>query len=113
MASYWQLLLLILPVFALIGIGTALRRARWLTTEADSSLLRMVVNFLYPCLIFENVVNNEALRTPSNLVLAPLLGFGLMSLCIVLGKWAGARLGLQKGNGLRAFAFAVGIKNYG
>ena len=44
--SYWQLLLSILPVFVLIGIGTGLRRTRWLTEEADASLLKLVVNFL-------------------------------------------------------------------
>lgn len=111
--SYWQLLLSILPVFALIGIGTGLRRARWLTEEADTSLLKLVVNFLYPCLIFENVLGNAALRDPSNLALAPLTGFTLMSGCILLGLVAARTLGLKKGEGLRTFAFAVGINNYG
>ena len=40
--SYWQLLLLILPVFMLMGLGMGLRRIGWLTTEADASLLRLV-----------------------------------------------------------------------
>ncbi|ATC63590.1 transporter [Nibricoccus aquaticus] len=111
--SYWQLLLSILPVFAMLGVGIGLRRARWLTEEADASLLKMVVNFLYPCLIFENVLNNESLREPSNLVLAPLTGFVLMSACIYLGLFGAKLLGLKKGTGLRTFAFAVGINNYG
>lgn len=111
--SYWQLLLSILPVFAMLGVGIGLRRARWLTEEADASLLKMVVNFLYPCLIFENVLNNAALREPSNLVLAPLCGFVLMSACIYLGLFGAKLLGLKKGTGLRTFAFAVGINNYG
>ncbi len=111
--SYWQLLLSILPVFAMLGVGIGLRRARWLTEEADASLLKMVVNFLYPCLIFENVLNNAALRQPSNLLLAPLCGFALMSACIYLGLFGAKVLGLKKGTGLRTFAFAVGINNYG
>ena len=111
--SYWQLLLSILPVFAMLGVGIGLRRARWLTEEADASLLKMVVNFLYPCLIFENVLNNASLREPSNLVLAPLTGFVLMSACIYLGLFGAKALGLKKGTGLRTFAFAVGINNYG
>jgi len=113
MMSYWEILLLILPVFALIAIGVGLRRLSWLTEEADSSLLKVVVNFLYPCLILDNVLNNEALREPSNLFLAPLTGFGLMSLCIVLGLAVARAIGLKKGEGLRTFAFAVGINNYG
>jgi malate permease and related proteins len=111
--SYWQLLLLILPVFALIGIGAALRRAGWLTAEADQSLLKMVVNFLFPCLIFENVLNNAALRDPSNLAFAPLAGFGITALSIFVGLHVGRALGLAQGTGLRTFAFAVGINNYG
>lgn len=111
--SYWQLLLSVVPVFALVGVGMGLRRARWLTEEADASLLKMVVNFLYPCLIFENVLNNAALKEPSNLVLAPLMGFAVMSACIYLGLFGAKLLGLKKGTGLRTFAFAVGINNYG
>jgi predicted permease len=111
--SYWQILLLILPVFALIAIGVGLRRMSWLTAEADTSLLKLVVNFLYPCLIFESVLNNDALRVPSNLALAPLVGLVAMALTIVASLQAGRLLGLTQGHGLRTFAFAVGINNYG
>ncbi len=111
--SYWQILLLILPVFVLIAIGVGLRRLSWLTAEADASLLKMVFNFLYPCLIFENVLGNDALRVPSNLALAPLLGMVLMASTIVASLFAGRALGLTQGHGLRTFAFAAGINNYG
>lgn len=111
--NYWQLLLLILPVFGLIGIGALLRRVRWLNEEADASLLKMVVSYLYPCLIFESVVGNAALRNPANLVFAPLVGYATMAAGIGLAYYAGRALGLTVGNGLRTFAFAVGIYNYG
>ena len=111
--GYWQLVELILPVFALIAIGVLLRRMQWLTPEADASVLKLVVNFLYPCLIFENVFNNAALRVPSNLALAPALGFGTVAFTILAGLYAGRLLGLTVGHGLRTFAFAVGIQNYG
>lgn len=111
--SYWQILVLILPVFALIAIGVGLRRMAWLTAEADASLLKLVVNFLYPCLIFENVLGNDALRVPSNLALAPLLGMALMAATILASLYVGRALGLTQGHGLRTFAFAAGINNYG
>lgn len=111
--SYWQILVLILPVFALIGVGVGMRRLGWLTEQADASLLKMVVNYLYPCLIFESVLNNEALRVPSNLGLAPTLGFGAMALTILASYYAGKAIGLTQGHGLRTFAFATGINNYG
>ncbi|PTY06401.1 transporter [Opitutaceae bacterium EW11] len=113
MMSYWQLLMLILPVFGLIGIGVVLRRVGWMTTEADASLLKMVVNWLYPCLIFESVLNNAALRVPANLGFAPAVGFGAMVFTILGALYAGRLLGLTQGHGLRTFAFASGINNYG
>jgi len=113
MPSYWQLFQLILPVFALIGVGCALRRVGWLTEEADSSLLKVVVNFLYPTLIFDSVLGNAALQQPGNLLLAPLVGFVTMAGGIGFSLLAGRALGLTTGHGLRTFAFAVGIYNYG
>lgn len=113
MPSYWQLLLLILPVFALIGLGLGARRVGWLTEEADSSLLKLVVNLLYPCLILENVLGNEALRDPSNVVLAPLAAFVTISLGIFGALYFGRLVGLESGRGLRTFAYSTGIYNYG
>lgn len=113
MPSYWELLLLILPVFAMIAIGAVMRRVRWLTPEADASLLKLVVNFLYPCLIFENVLGNAALRQPANLLLAPLMGFVTIAMGIYVAYYGGRAIGLSQGQGLRTFAFSTGIYNYG
>ncbi len=113
MPSYWQLLLLILPVFMLIAIGAVMRRVKWLTAEADGSLLKLVVNFLYPCLIFENVLGNAALREPGNLLLAPLVGFVTIAMGIYVAYNTGRAIGLTQGEGLRTFAFSTGIYNYG
>jgi predicted permease len=113
MMSYWQLLELILPVFAIVAIGVALRRVQWLTAEADESLLKLVVNFLYPCLIFESVADNTAVRDPRNLLWASPVGFVTLALGIGAAYYAGRALGLKRGTGLRTFAFTVGFYNYG
>ena len=113
MMSYWQLLLLVLPVFALIAIGVVVRRVHWVEGEAESSLIRLVVNVCYPCLIFESVAGNAALRTPGNLLLPPLLGFGMTFLGIRAGLLVAKAIGLHVGTGLRTFALAVGVTNYG
>ena len=112
MTSYGQLLLLILPVFALMALGLGLRRVAWLTAEADASLLKLVVNLLYPCIIFEHVYANPALRDPGNLAWAPLLGFVTMAGGIALCFQAARLLGFTVGTGLRTFAFSTGIFNY-
>jgi predicted permease len=113
MASYAQLLALTLPVFALFALGIGVRRAGWLSQEAEGSVLKLIVNLLYPCLIFKSVLGNEALRVPANLAGAPLTGFATLVVGMLAGLWVGRLLRLEVGSGLRTFAFAVGIYNYG
>ena len=111
--SYWQLLALVVPVFALIAIGVVVRRVHWIEGEAETSLIRLVVNLCYPALIFESVAGNAALLSPGNLVLPPLVGFGITLLGIRAGLIVAKMIGLHVGTGLRTFALAVGITNYG
>lgn len=113
MTSYGQLFLLILPVFAMIGLGVALRRWQWITEAGEDSLFKLVVRVTFPCLIFESIVANPTLRDPANLLLAPTLGFGLSLVSMVVGWYAARALGLTIGHGLRTFALAVGLTNYG
>ena len=113
MASYAQLLTMTLPVFALFALGIGVRRVGWLSQEAEGSVLKLIVNLLYPCLIFKSVLGNEALRDPANLAGAPLTGFATLVFGMLAGLWAGRLLKLEVGSGLRTFAFAVGIYNYG
>lgn len=101
------------PVFALIGVGVAARRVHWIEGEAETSLIRLVVNVCYPCLIFESVAGNSALRDPENLLVPPLVGFGVTWIGIQAGLLVARAIGLHVGTGLRTFALAVGIANYG
>jgi predicted permease len=103
----------VLPVFGVIAVGVIVRRVHWIEGEAETSLIRLVVNVCYPCLIFESVAGNPALREPGNLLLAPLLGFGVTWFGIQAGLLVARAVGLHVGTGLRTFALAVGIANYG
>ncbi len=111
--SYFQLLLLVAPVFAVVGVGAVVRRFHWIEGEAETGLIRLVVNVLFPCLIFEAVAGNPALRSAGNLLLPPLVGFGITWLGIQLGLVFARAIGLHVGTGLRTFALTVGIANYG
>jgi predicted permease len=113
MMSYGQLFLVILPVFAMIGIGAALRHWDLISEAGENSLFNLVVKVTTPCLIFESVASNPALREPGNLYLPPLLGFGLTLLSMAVGWHIARALGLTIGHGLRTFALAVGLTNYG
>lgn len=113
MIDFWVVLSAVLPMYSLMAVGVWLRRAEWLTHEADDSLIRVVVNVLTPCLILDNVLSNPALREASNLLLPPLFGFGGVLLGIgaawSVRRWTGAADLTQQ----RTFAFAAGHQNYG
>jgi predicted permease len=111
--TFVQLFAITLPVFALFGLGIAVRRLKWMGEEAEASLLKLIVNLFYPCLIFRSVLGNEALREPRNLLFVPFIGFATLVLGMVAGLYMGKALKLEVGTGLRTFAFAVGIYNYG
>jgi len=111
--TYATLLGAVAPVFIVILAGFAIRRAGWLTADADTSLMRLVVNLLFPCLILDNILGNPAVEQLGNVILAPvagalttLLGFGLC--------WVAAPLfGMREPRARRTFAFTVGLYNYG
>src|SRR5438067_63479 len=110
--SYWTLLGAVAPVFVIVFSGFLIRRAGWLSAEADHSLLRLTVNLLYPCLIADTILGNSALKNPGNLALPPLVGFATCALGFAIA-WAGARaLRLERGTQTRTFSYCVGIYNY-
>ena len=110
---YLALLQTVAPVFAIVAIGFAIRRAGWLTAEADVSLLRVVVNLLYPCLILSTVLGNRALDDPGNVFLAPAVGFGTVVLGYAVAWLAAPLFRIAAGPEQRTFAFTTGLYNYG
>lgn len=113
MTSYTSLLGLIAPVFAIIGIGVMARQFGWLKPSGEECLLKIIVNVLFPCLIFKTILGSRALLEPANVVLPPLMGYVTMSFGFLAAYYGGRLLGLSRGHGLRTFAFAVGTYNYG
>lgn len=110
--QYWSLLGGVSPVFIIILAGLVIRRLGWLTAEADRSLVRLTINVLYPCLIFDSILGNAALNNPANVLLSPSVGFVTivlgLALCIAVARF----LPLDERQA-RTFAFAAGIYNYG
>lgn len=103
----------VLPIFGLMVVGLGLRKFDWLTEDADNSLLRINVNVLLPCLIFDSALGNPALSQIQNLVLAPAFGYATVALGIGLAFASGALHGLRERPAARTFAVCVGIYNYG
>ena len=112
MMSLSDVLSAVLPVFCLALIGIGLRRVRWLTEEADATLLRLVVNVLTPCLIFDKVLGNRALQRAENLFIPPLIGFGGIVLGIGVCWLFRRRVGLKTDPEQRTFALVAGLQNF-
>jgi predicted permease len=108
-----ELFRLILPVFALIAVGVALRRVHWIEGQAETSLIRLVVYVCMPCLVFDTIVGNPALHDAGNLLLAPLAGFATTVAGFAIAYLAGRSIGLGVGSGRRTFALSAGVCNYG
>ncbi len=113
MSEYLPLLAAVAPVFIIIGLGWIIRRIGWLTEEADASLLRVIVNLLYPCLILDTILGNRALEKAGNVLLAPAAGFATVALGYALSYFAAPLFGAGEPRQRRTFAFTTGIYNYG
>lgn len=111
--SFLTLLAAVAPVFLIIGAGYGIRRVNWLSAESDASLLRMVVNLLFPCLILDTILGNPALEQAGNIVLAPAVGFASVVLGYVVCWFAAPLFGLRESRARRTFAFTTGLYNYG
>ena len=101
------------PVFLLLGLGVVLRRTGVLTQQADQSLMQVVVRVFYPCLFLDYIIGNEALMNAANLLTAPVVGFLSITIGFVVAHRVARWIGLERGKGLRSFAFCNGIYNYG
>jgi predicted permease len=102
-----------LPVFLVIGSGFIVRRLGWLSEEADRSLMRLVVNLLYPAMILSFVLGNDALRQPSNLILPPLVGMTTIIAGFGISMLVARQFKLGNQRDCRTFAFSTGMYNYG
>lgn len=103
----------VLPVFGVMIVGFWLRRMGWLSADADQSLMRLTINLLLPSLIFDSVLGNEALRRPENLLLPPLLGYGMVAVGVGMAHCFARLAGTRTKPEQRTFGLVTGLQNYG
>jgi malate permease and related proteins len=108
-----KVLLAVLPVFCIAVIGIFMRKMNWLTEQADQSMLKVTINVLSPALIFDSILNNDALKQFSNVIIPPLVGFGSVAFGIGVG-WLFARFAkFQERKTVATIAICAGICNWG
>ena len=113
MSEFLTVLNAVLPIFCIAGAGVALRQLNWLTADADASLLRVTINVLMPCLVFDSILGNPALSHPGNVWLPPLVGFGTVALGVPFALLLRGATGLRDERARRTFTFVVSVYNYG
>lgn len=113
MITFSTVLAAVLPVYLLAGAGVTLRKLKVLKPEVDDSLMRLVIHFLYPCLILDKVLGNELVRSPAVVGYGIGIGFGVIMLGYLVAWLVGLILGMKKGSGSRSFTLSGGLQNYG
>lgn len=103
----------VIPVFAIIAAGLAIRRFNWLSEAADKSLFRVVVNLLMPCLILDTAIGNAAFNNARNLLLAPVVGFVTIGLSVAVVWFSCRWIKFSGAPARRTFALTTGVQNYG
>jgi len=113
MNEFGTVLNAVIPVFAIMAAGLAIRRFNWLSEEADHSLFRVVLNLLMPCLILDTAIGNAAFNSASNLLLAPVVGFVTVGLSVAVVWFSCRWIKFSDAPARRTFALTTGLQNYG
>jgi len=93
--------------------GGVARGLHWMPQETDRGIMLLTVRLLFPCLILERIIGNQALNNPSQVLLAAALGFGLAVVSILISYFMARALGMKDGAGARTFGLCTGFQNYG
>ena len=102
-----------IPIFLIVAIGLVVRRTGVVNDEAQNSLMRLILNVLYPCFILSKVIGNDVLDSGSIVAVSMGLGTGMILLSFAVCYGVGRLIGLDESRGLNTFVVAVGIQNYG
>ena len=112
MSTYVTILSAALPVFLVLGMGYYSRVRGWLAPSADGSVMKLVINLLYPFLILTFILGNPALKNPSNIAYGVGVGAFVAIASISIAYMIAPLGGMKVGTGRRTFGFSTGLNNY-
>jgi predicted permease len=109
---------MVLSVFVIIVLGVILGKSGFIAEGVERALMRIMINVLFPGLIFDRIIHTDAFSDPQNIWLPPFLGFLLTAVGIGIGffvalMFSSSATGLSSPRSKRTFAASVGILNYG
>ena len=100
-------------VFLIIGIGSLTRVVGMINDESEKSVMRIIVNVLYPCFILSKIPGNQALEQGATVGIALGAGFLLTVIGLLVARGVGFGLQIKKDDGLNTFCVSTALQNYG
>ncbi len=111
--NFLEIVIHTLPVFLMVGVGYLIRQLKVITDESEKSIVRLVVNVLYPCFILTRIPGNQSLQQLSVVFSALTAGFVLTLSGLLVSRMVGGAFKIQKTDGLNTFSVSTALQNYG
>lgn len=99
-------------VFLLAVPGLVGRRQGWITRTGTYELSNLVVNAIYPCLIFSSIYRNYSMAELRADWALPAVSFGIMVLGFLVGGGVARLVAFRDGAEQRAFVYQSTMNNY-
>ena len=97
----------------MVGVGYLIRQLNVITDESEKSIVRLVVNVLYPCFILTKIPGNQSLQQLSVVFTALTAGFVLTLTGLLVSRMVGGAFKIKKTDGLNTFSVSTALQNYG
>ena len=111
--NFLEIVIHTLPVFLMVGVGYLIRQLNVITDESEKSIVRLVVNVLYPCFILTKIPGNQSLQQLSVVFTALTAGFVLTLTGLLVSRIVGNAFKIKKTDGLNTFSVSTALQNYG
>ena len=111
--NFLEIVIHTLPVFLMVGVGYLIRQLNVITDESEKSIVRLVVNVLYPCFILTKIPGNQSLQQLSVVFTALTAGFVLTLTGLLVSRMVGGAFKIKKTDGLNTFSVSTALQNYG
>ncbi|AKJ64114.1 AEC family transporter [Kiritimatiella glycovorans] len=110
--TFMLLVFNVLCILAMMLPGVIARRRGWLTAEGTRQLANLLINVVFPCLIFTSIYSKYTLRTLARDWEVPLLGAAIMLTGFAVGRAALTAFRNEESGRRRAFLFQCTVNNF-
>jgi len=111
--NFANILLAAIPVFLIVGVGYCTRIFSVVNDDSEQSIMKLIVNVLYPCFIITSISGSETLKQVDVVASSIAAGFGLTVAALLIAKGLGHAMKIEPVDGINTFCVSTAIQNYG